>query len=147
MDTINASRIFEVKELFSEQIYKDKVYPYIAIVDAVNGQYDEQKCLTMPEFIRLDKAFYSKAIYCYPTPHLNACGADTTQSMVVGPDGTLYKCWNDIGISEYAVDNIFNDKYRYSKRYYDFMLYDATEDENCSNCRVLPLCMGALTGV
>lgn len=30
----------------------------------------------------------------------------------------------------------------YSKLFYDYMTYDVTNDEKCSQCKVLPLCMG-----
>lgn len=143
VDTANFDRVVEVKELFKAPIYYDKVYPYISPVDSVNDQYDEHKCLTMPEFMQVDDKFYNDISYQYPAPRLNACGADTFQSFVIAPDGAIYKCWDDIGIKEYIVDYITSQKFNYSKRYYDFMLYDPTEDPVCSNCEILPICMGA----
>ena len=78
----------------------------------------------------------------YPFPHTNACGADSTRSIVIAPDGALYKCWNDIGIKEYSIGNINEAEPQYSERYYDYMMYDATADERCKDCKILPICMG-----
>lgn len=143
VDTTNLTRINEIKELFKDPIYSDKVHPYTAPVDAVNDQYEEKKCLSMPEFMEIDEKFNNDISYQYPVPRLNACGADTFQSFVIAPDGAIYKCWDDIGIQEYIVDHITNQKFNFSKRYYDYMMYDATEDPVCSNCEILPICMGA----
>ena len=98
VDLTNYSRIDEVKELFADDIYMDKIYVYIAPVDSINEQYEENKCLTMSQFAELDNQFYDEYESSYPKPRFNACGADTPQSMVIGPDGAIYKCWNDIGI-------------------------------------------------
>lgn len=142
VDLTNYSRIDEVKELFADDIYMDKIYVYIAPVDSINEQYEENKCLTMSQFAELDNQFYDEYESSYPKPRFNACGADTPQSMVIGPDGAIYKCWNDIGIEENRVGSIFDKAYTYSKKYYDFLLYDVTQDEKCSECDILPICMG-----
>lgn len=142
VDYNNATRINELKKLFSDDVYKEKIHLYIAIVDAINDQYDNQKCLSMKDFVSLDTKFYVGFGCPYPSPVAHNCGADTPQSIVIGPDGSLYKCWNDIGIHALRVGTVDNLEAVYYKRYFDYLLYDATEDEQCRECNILPVCMG-----
>jgi len=81
----------------------------------------------------------------YPRPIGNACGADRLNSYTIGADGRLYRCWADIGIEEKTVGNIlasssnvFNDNL-----YFNYMLFDPTTDTMCSDCNLLPICMGS----
>lgn len=78
----------------------------------------------------------------YPRTVNNFCGADSINSYVIGADGELYKCWNDIGIKERAVGNIVNHGTGNAELYFNYMLFDPTEDETCSGCKLLPICMG-----
>lgn len=140
-DKSNYDRVSEVKELFDDPRCLNKITTYIAIVDAPNDEYDG--CLSMLQFSKLESKFYPSAMRTYPYPHTNACGADAQQSMVVGPDGAIYKCWNDIGVAALSVGNINNMSAREApKLLLDYILYNATEDAECSQCQVLPFCMG-----
>lgn len=142
VDKDNIGRVEEVKALFSDEKLREKIHVYIAMVDAINGTYDKGECLSIEQFAALDLNFYDNPMGLYPFPHTNACGADSTRSIVIAPDGALYKCWNDIGIKEYSIGNINEAEPQYSERYYDYMMYDATADERCRDCKILPICMG-----
>ena len=60
---------------------------------------------------------------------------------MIDPLGDVYKCWEEIGDTDYRVGNIqsglhFSDSMR---RWID---YDFLDSRKCSKCSVLPLCKG-----
>ncbi|MDU5925118.1 MAG: SPASM domain-containing protein, partial [Finegoldia magna] len=72
----------------------------------------------------------------------NFCGADAVNSLVINSNGDLYKCWSDIGFVDRKIGNINDNFSGNTSMYYDYMLYDPTEDEECKKCKLLPICMG-----
>lgn len=78
----------------------------------------------------------------YPGVKANYCCSDTLNSYVVGPNGDLYKCWNDVGNSERAVGNIKEPIKKYNKMYLDYLLWSPFDHKECIDCNLLPLCMG-----
>lgn len=78
----------------------------------------------------------------YPGIKANYCCADTLNAYVIGPNGDLYKCWNDIGNKERSVGNIKEPIKKYNKMYSDYPLWSPFNHEECINCNILPLCMG-----
>lgn len=142
VDKDNFSRVDELKKQFSRDDLKEKITVYIAMVDALNENYNQEDCITIEKFANMDIHFYDDPMAFYPRPTTNACGADAIGHLVIAPDGSLYKCWDDIGITEMSVGNIHDTQYSYHPRYYEYMMFDATTDENCSVCKLLPICMG-----
>lgn len=73
----------------------------------------------------------------------NACGADHEFSLMLGPKGEIYQCWEDFGNPDYVVGNVLEGR-DFSKSNYvnNYMDFDPTKDIKCSNCTVMPLCMG-----
>lgn len=76
----------------------------------------------------------------YPKPIIG-CGATTTHAFVVGPDGNLYKCYNNIGMDELKIGSIF-DPIQFNPLYTDYLTEGFENDEECLKCKVLPICMG-----
>jgi len=95
------------------------------------------------DYVDLDSKLLSRfsCDLCY-------CGAHHLSSFVVAPDGNLYKCWNDITIPSRRVANLLEDgnvflaqlRNEVGKKYLD--VGDILEDEECRECRFLPLCKG-----
>lgn len=78
----------------------------------------------------------------YPLSKNNFCCCDRINSHVIGADGSIYKCWSDIGIEECAIGNInMRQQLNYSAAYLEYLLYDPTEDEECKKCIYLPVCL------
>lgn len=61
---------------------------------------------------------------------------------MIDAEGYLYKCWQDIGIRHKSCGNVKKTSQDYSHLYYEYMTYDATNDEKCKTCKMLPVCMG-----
>lgn len=76
-----------------------------------------------------------------PAPKGHYCGADTAHQFTVGPDGSEYKCWNHIGDKSKVIGNILLNLPNPSPCL-DWCNYDPTNDEQCRNCDILPICLG-----
>ena len=73
------------------------------------------------------------------------CTATQSGGFVIDPEGLVYKCWNDIGIHEYSIGDIFGlienglaDEFSCS----DWGKYSHMNYEACRECRLLPVCAG-----
>lgn len=69
------------------------------------------------------------------------CTAVRSTELVVGSDGELWKCWDDVGNPDQAIGTIFsyteaNDKLA------PWLAYSPFDDEQCRSCIALPGCMG-----
>lgn len=74
----------------------------------------------------------------------NSCIANNYYGYVIGPNGELYKCWEDVGKEEMVIGNIHsNDPIKKPEL---LALYsvgtDPFDDKNCHDCHMLPICGG-----
>ena len=135
-------RILEEKDLLSN------VKPYIASVLPDNDAYDKSSCFDVCGFsaeeLMFFKEFYNDELYMnrYPRTIRNYCGADSITSYVINADGGLYKCWRDLGNSLKCTGSLVGDDNIGEHLFLDYMLFDPMSDSECSQCDVLPLCMG-----
>lgn len=73
------------------------------------------------------------------------CGATVQNYYVIGPEGEMYKCWNDLGDQERIVGYL-DQKGPNAKQYSVLTKYMAgptiLDDEECKKCTILPICAG-----
>lgn len=134
--------------MFDENGLVDKIYICFGYVDAINEAYAPEKCLTMENYSQKHLEFLERngidIMYMYPHPIDNYCGADSTSTFVVGPEGNLYKCWSDIGIEDRKVGNVLTGEKGtvHNCLGMQYLLYNPIHDPMCRECEVLPLCKG-----
>lgn len=79
----------------------------------------------------------------YPRMRPKACSATCLNAYVVGPDGELYKCWNDVSdphkIIGYLNQKDFTNK-KLLARY--LIACNCFKNPECRECLFLPICMG-----
>lgn len=146
-DIENVDRISEVIEVFKKENIFNKLRIYLGLVESSNDNYAEKKCLSVEQYSKTNLEFMIdnniNMLNIYPTPRGNFCTADKINDFVIGPEGDIYKCWCDIGIKERSISNIMNQESNDNLALYmDYMSYDPTLDEKCTECKYLPLCMG-----
>lgn len=138
-----------VNELREFGINQSNVSFYLGFVESHNNCYLNEKCMTAEAFSQKHYAFMKEndinLMSAYPRLITNFCGADLKNSYVIDSEGLLYKCWNDIGIANKSVGSLRENKKQINvnyEHYFDFILYDPTEDKECRECKFLPICMG-----
>ncbi len=79
-------------------------------------------------------------------PDITECAIRNINSIVIDPDGYVYKCWEKIGetASRYGFIDKHGDIQILKKSVLTQALYgaDPLEDEHCERCPYLPLCFG-----
>jgi radical SAM protein with 4Fe4S-binding SPASM domain len=81
-----------------------------------------------------------------PTPTINLqspgpCMAVSCSSAVIGPDGALWKCPEDIGLAQRAYGSVFDSDVKLSNLV-PWLTYDWFRYRECDDCTVLPQCAG-----
>ena len=104
-------------------------------------------CFSSSDFAEVDLAFeelagrYGFRIGSLPKPVATPCTAVRASEIVVGSEGELWKCWDDIGNPDQAIGTIF-DYTDVNDRLTPWLAYDPFSDADCSQCVALPGCMG-----
>jgi uncharacterized protein len=70
------------------------------------------------------------------------CGATCTAFVLIGPDGSLYKCPNDLGIVDRAHGNVRGDVAPRPHKLLPWLTYDWFQYDECAECLFLPRCAG-----
>jgi uncharacterized protein len=106
------------------------------------------RCYGTAEFARVQLDFgelahrYGFGGPTVPQPTAVPCTAVAANAIVVGSEGEVWKCWDDIGNPARAVGDV--------RRYRDldeagllpWLAFDPTTDDQCRECIALPSCMG-----
>jgi len=154
VDKENVTRVNKILDELEIRGLKNRLSVYLGHVEHTNDSYVPNKCLSMYEYSKVtymfekvlkERGFSNNLMHKYPHLKYNFCGADSVNSMVIDPEGYIYKCWSDIGMEEYRVGNILDDTSLVSlnvDKYMEYLLYDPTIDEMCIDCKLLPICMG-----
>jgi uncharacterized protein len=107
-----------------------------------------EACYEVADFSQVEIGFYRQLldegfrIEKLPSPTAAFCMAHQINSFVVDPEGYLYRCWNYIGDHQKAMGNIRDAINYQNPNFTRLFAFDPFADELCSNCDILPLCMG-----
>ena len=149
LDRDNINSQYDLVEKIYSFDKNHKIHINIAKIENNNGTYEDCKCFSDEEFYKYELEYIKKTeqeelINRYPLSKSNFCGADSKNSVIINYDGKAYKCWSDIGIESRCVGKIENSNliYNQNKLYFDYILYNPIEDDECRRCKYLPICMG-----
>lgn len=151
VDKHNLDRFIELRASLLERFKGKKLTVYAGHVNTSLGHsYDHACSLDLQEWADFTFDMHRRGGLVpiggfYPAGNLDSvCVATTHHGFVIGPEGKLYKCWEDVGKPEMVIGTIHegepvtNPELR--------ALYsigtDAYSDPNCRECGVLPICGG-----
>jgi uncharacterized protein len=118
------------------------------IVTGAPGAHPDHSCLfskadEVAFAIRQYRQYGITDLWYYPAHQPYNCTATTRNSFVIGPEGELYKCWEDIGNPAMVVGHVDNQtpwnvqliaNYMVGTSYFD--------DPVCQRCFYMPVCDG-----
>ena len=94
--------------------------------------------------LELAKKYKIPTTQLYPLQNkLTGCGVQIVNTYVIGSNGDIYKCWEDIGNVNQKIGNVLfglKDERNLSQFY--VMNSSAFEEEKCKDCLFLYSCMG-----
>jgi uncharacterized protein len=93
--------------------------------------------------IELYKKYGLNTMGLFPLDFRYECPVRNPYHLTIGPEGEIYKCWNDVGKKEQIVGSLIDKDVVNNAlltRYY--VAGDALEDKDCKECMLLPRCGG-----
>ena len=147
VDKTNINEATEIFDWLERYGLKGRVGYYLAPVDDINGVCNNHICMERPQYAKEEIAFYKEGIkrgFMYQgvkPSNYGVCGAISLNSFVIGPDGALYKCWNDIGYSERSIGNL-EKGIKLTNKFVEWLSYDVVKDQECKDCSFFPVCYG-----
>jgi uncharacterized protein len=78
----------------------------------------------------------------FSAPWLQSCQAVSATALVVEPDGSLQRCWIEVGEDNKRIGHISRPLDMTSENVLRWLRFDPTRNEPCRDCHVLPLCFG-----
>lgn len=119
------------------------IYPGFIRRDNQNKTDFSKDVLRGKEIIDFQQSVVCKCESDYPELTPKNCSANRINAYVIGPNGEIYKCWNDVTDTTKIIGHINNDEVVNRKLLYDYMFSTAWfEDKKCLDCNVLPICFG-----
>jgi uncharacterized protein len=138
----------DIVKILEERGLTGKVNPYLGKITNYNNSNNNSGCYDLCDFAKEDLNQYIEKLddenftKGYPRPVTNICSADSINSFIINADGRMYKCLTDIGISERSVGNLADGTTINNDIFLYYMLFDPMTDPTCTECKLLPLCMG-----
>lgn len=137
--------------LYKELSDRWRDFPTINIYPAFVIEYTDScssECSALNQSDRIDFYFelYKKHgvnINFYPETKVGGCGATKVNYYVVGPEGELYKCWNDIGVKEKVIGYLKGNEIPNYNIFCQYLVGPTMfEDSKCQKCNIFPICDG-----
>lgn len=147
IDATNISEFTSLNKTLSDRWLGKKVSVIPAFVsDVSEGCSTNCNLLQREDQAKFYFDLYEKhglSINFYPELQIGGCGATSLNYYVVGPEGELYKCWNDIGINEKIVGFLNNDLIPQLDVLAQYLAGPTMfEDDICKSCELFPICDG-----
>ncbi len=151
VDRRNLDLYLQLRTELLERFKGANLFVYPGLVDSAEWHaYGLGPCLNMNEWAEFNLEMYRRHRIIPPGglhpagPMNGLCIAAMHNGFVVGPEGELYKCWDDVGKTEMIAGNVRQDNPAavsvLQARYVLGM--DAYNDTQCRTCDYLPICGG-----
>jgi uncharacterized protein len=147
IDKRNYTDFIEVYNFFKHRYQSNKnihVYPGILREETTDNQTLCETSFRSSELLDLHKLIRDAGIDVsdFPKRRNKGCMMQQISSFLIGPDGNLYKCWNDLTNPSAAIGNLKDDKLTNSSLYIKYMMQSSVFNEECRECYVFPICDG-----
>lgn len=155
IDKFNHNELENIAEQFGKEIlnkeltriYLGHVFKYEETeknncIHCLSKKEYGQDRLKFAEYCR-NKGFENALKIIHPKLKANYCASVTDNSVVIGVNGEIFKCWNDVGNSNMSIGNLSkstsNVEYKNKDKWDQ---YNVDKFIECTKCVVLPLCAG-----
>ena len=121
-----------------------KVYPGLIKAEDETGCAYSSSCYQSDERHELYTALrqYGIGPDVFPRRSSKGCMMQGMASYLIGPEGELYKCWNDIGKPEKVIGTVSSRRIRNKSLFLKYLLHSSAFNPECRECRVFPICEG-----
>lgn len=156
VDTTNSKDFIDVYNFIWER-YPDKYGKHISVYPGfVHGDEPanpDTNCFFSSKdkgefLLNLAEEYGISPLAIFPHMSIGGCTMTKRNAYVIGPEGELYKCWNDIGIPELVIGHVdsIND-WNMSLVAEGMVGCSYLESEECKSCFFFPICDGGCNKV
>lgn len=154
IDVSNLARVDELFRILRDAGLSDRITVYPGKMTSIGDNPDapmatyEKRCYTGPEFANVELEFtalareYGFAQYAPPGLAGVPCTAVAGNGLVIGSEGEIWKCWDDIGDNKRVLGNVRNYRDLNQEGLLPWLTYHPLDDPQCRECIALPTCMG-----
>lgn len=153
MDKHNMKDFYKIATFFKKRYPNNpNIYSYPAFLKNINNKTSKSKACNycdIEDQINFSLSMFEKTFdknYLYPKNGFNECAIRNRNSWAFGPDGSVYKCWENIGKVDYKVGFIdedgkiqITDQPKLIRYFYGA---DPLYADDCKECFYLPICHG-----
>lgn len=137
----------EISNLISNDFADDSkinVYPGFIREETTDGRSFHSHCVQTADLIKVNKYFKEHGIKTsiFPERKQRGCMIFTRHSYIIGPEGEIYKCWNDVSTPERVVGHINNPQLNNSSLLTKYMIESSPFRDECKDCNIFPICEG-----
>lgn len=130
---------------FEQHLSNLSIYPgYIRVEDKERGCWNCNSIVSQDQYHFFEDMAqeYDIPVNWLPQKSHKGCGATTLHSYIIGPEGDLYKCWNDFGDKTRCIGNISDKELKGNIRLMMRYLAMGTglDTAECTSCSFLPVC-------
>ncbi len=70
------------------------------------------------------------------------CMMQSSNHYIIGPEGEIYKCWNDVTHKDRVIGHIKDNSIANRTRLMRYLLHTSGQNQECQKCNVYPICDG-----
>lgn len=143
IDRNNAHEFIEIYEQFKLLFpNKKNIFVYPGILRHCGKREADSPFLLNDEIVDLKRKFSEHGCHLeFPRHVISGCTANNITGYVVGPEGEIYKCWEDVGDKQCVVGNVKEKQFTNLSLLADYMLRSSNlQDPECNDCPLLPIC-------
>lgn len=142
----NYQDCIDIYEYYSSQDWQKNifVYPGILHVDAKDNARYCQSCFDNNELHELYTLLHAGGVNVrfFPPMAGKGCMIQRAHSYIIGPEGEMYKCWDDVSNPEKVVGSLMDNKPRNRSLYLRYVNEIDPFDDACRKCHAFPICNG-----
>lgn len=145
IDKTNSKDYIEIRDLFKKEFPTSKnIFIYPGILRKY-GDCDLYNFFTSKDtlefFEEMDRLGYPLEIY--PSKRQKGCSATCTNNYVIGPEGELYNCWEDVGNKKLVIGSVLSEKMNNQDSMIKYIKHGVPfSNEKCRKCGLFPICNG-----
>lgn len=118
------------------------VYPGFIREETPDGRSMAPQCIISRDLLDVYTLLREQGVdqSLFPKRKNRGCMLFSQNSYIIGPEGEIYKCWNDVTKPDRVIGNI-SDTSRFNSRLLTRYMLGATPfREECRDCKVFPIC-------
>lgn len=119
-----------------------KVYPGLIREDTKDGRSLAAHCIQSKDLREINIRLRESGIVqpFFPEKQPRGCMMFSQNSYIIGPEGEIYKCWNDVSVPDKVIGNISDMKLYNTTLLTRYMICSTPFSDKCKDCKIFPIC-------